>query len=106
MDGKFLGKIKSASFGVDSDGHLGLTMHLHSTGGDVTDWHGLRRFEQRRDADMTDEVQAVMADAFGKIGELLFVSKCRTIDKLAGTPIEVEFEGNMLKSWRVLTEVL
>ena len=105
-NGKHLGKIAKASFGVDSDGHLGLTMELRTEGGSVTDFWGLRIFEQIRDDEMTDNVQAAMAGALGRIGELLVVSERRTVDKLVGTPIEAEFKDNMLKSWRVLTEVL
>jgi hypothetical protein len=28
------------------------------------------------------------------------------VDELKGKPVEVTFDGNMLKEWRILTEVL
>jgi len=33
-------------------------------------------------------------------------AKVNSIDKLKGIPVEVTFEDNMLKEWRILTEVL
>ena len=41
-----------------------------------------------------------------KISKLLQIAKVKEIIKLKGKPVEIEFESNTLKSWRILTEVL
>ena len=41
-----------------------------------------------------------------KIRELLKLSKKRYLYELKGTPVEAIFEDNILKSWRVLIEVI
>jgi hypothetical protein len=33
-------------------------------------------------------------------------AKVNSVDELKGKPVEVTFDGNMLKEWRILTEVL
>lgn len=40
------------------------------------------------------------------LSKLLKDAKVNSIDKLKGIPVEVTFEDNMLKEWRILTEVL
>jgi hypothetical protein len=40
------------------------------------------------------------------VSKLLKEAKVDSVDKLKGKPVEVTFEGNTLKSWRILTEVL
>ena len=40
------------------------------------------------------------------ISSLLKEAKVDTVEKLKGIPIEATFEGNTLKDWRVLTEVI
>ena len=41
-----------------------------------------------------------------RISALLGDAKKTEVSRLAGVPVEVEFNGNVLKSWRVLKEVL
>ena len=49
-------------------------------------------------------------DTFGKlmmkIAGWLNEAKVDSVDQLKGKPVEVTFDGNQLKSWRILTEVL
>lgn len=52
------------------------------------------------------EQDAVLAKTFRHIGEVLNAAKVDDVAKLRGAPVEVTFEGNLLRSWRVLTEVL
>jgi len=40
------------------------------------------------------------------VSKLLKEAKVDNVDKLKGIPVEVTFDGMMLKEWRVLTEVL
>ena len=45
-------------------------------------------------------------DTINLISKLLTEAKVNSIDQLKGKPVEVEFEGNTLKGWRILKEVL
>lgn len=49
-------------------------------------------------------------DIFGKvmvyIKDLLLLAKKEKVEDLRNVPVEVTLEGNCLKSWRILTEVL
>ena len=40
------------------------------------------------------------------VSKLLKEAKVDSVDKLKGKPVEVTFDGNQLKEWRILTEVL
>jgi hypothetical protein len=40
------------------------------------------------------------------VSKLLKEAKVNSVDKLKGIPVEVTFDGNILKDWRILTEVL
>lgn len=40
------------------------------------------------------------------ISDLLARAKVDRVERLKGIPVEVEFEHNSLKNWRILTEVL
>jgi hypothetical protein len=40
------------------------------------------------------------------VSKLLKDAKVSSVDELKGKPVEVTFDGNMLKEWRILTEVL
>jgi hypothetical protein len=40
------------------------------------------------------------------VSKLLKDAKVDSVDKLKNIPVEVTFEGMMLKEWRILTEVL
>ena len=89
--GKYLGKIESAWFGIDSDRRYGLHLTLATTGGNV-DWFIAANGESERSQ--------------WKIAAILQNAKKNDIAKLPGTPIEATFEGNLLKDWRILHEVL
>lgn len=40
------------------------------------------------------------------ISDLLKAAKVKTVDQLKNVPVEVEFENQIIKSWRILTEVI
>jgi hypothetical protein len=40
------------------------------------------------------------------ISDLLHDAKVDSVEKLKGVPVEILFEGNTLKEWRIFTEVL
>jgi hypothetical protein len=46
------------------------------------------------------------AEIMRYLSKLLKEAKVDSVDKLKGVPIEATFDGNMLKEWRILTEVI
>jgi hypothetical protein len=46
------------------------------------------------------------AEIMRYVSKLLKDAKVDSVDKLKGKPVEVTFDGNTLKEWRILTEVL
>ena len=40
------------------------------------------------------------------LSKTLKEAKVSDVKDLVGVPVEIEFEGNSLKDWRILTEVL
>ncbi len=109
---KELGKIKSVSFGIGGyqDAMLGVFFDLGGNGwGVITDkcaWDcTLIRHDKNckwSEEDRTRQYDKIMR----YISVLLNESKVKTIDKLKGIPVEAIFDNGVLKSWRILTEVL
>lgn len=108
MSDKYLGKIERVYYGMGGydDAMFGLTIVLTTQYGDVCDFKGTwtTRSEQAR--------YSIEEWQLGHLGAALFTmnllrdAKKKRVEDLVGTPIEAEFEGSTLKSWRVLTEVL
>lgn len=86
MNGKHLGKIERIRLGY-WDGMYGLQIGLSSTGGSCMSY-------------------VPSAETMDKIKTLLLDSNSTWLDELPGKPIELEFEGNALKTWRILKEVI
>jgi hypothetical protein len=111
MEKKF-GKILSVNFGIGSyqDSMIG----LHVTLGDNV-W-GVGYSHSAWDAESIkwsenckwteDDRDKQYADILRYLSKLLKDAKVDSVDKLKGIPVEVTFDGNLLKEWRVLTEVL
>jgi len=99
MTGKQLGKIKSAHFGTSEGGSFGLFVELGDNEGNS--WSC---------GDFWGCYPKSVNVEFGKIAlrilNLLTEAKKGDVAKLAGTPIEANFDDCGLKSWRVLTEVI
>lgn len=49
---------------------------------------------------------AAFAKTMRKINEIMQDAKVHDVNDLKGKPVELIFEGTMLKDWRILTEVL
>jgi hypothetical protein len=109
---KKLGKIKNVRFGLGgyNDAMIGIHFEFGGEGWGVN--HSRSYWDpnliehtvncQWTESDRTDEFSKIM----GYISNLLEDGKVDSIDKLKGKPIEVELDGNILKEWRILTEVL
>ena len=108
---KEIGKIKSIAFGWGGyqDAMIGVSVDLGSDKDSwgVGDFRGAWGTKVDKYTKWTDEERLI---ELGKtcmwVKGLLSDAKVQTLDKLKGTPVEVTFEGNTLKSWRILTEVI
>ena len=109
---KKLGKIESVKFGLGGyqDSELGLTVTLSSGGWGVSDFKGnwdTERIKWSEHCKWTEEDRDIgYSETMRYLSKLLKDSKVDSVDKLKGKPVEVTFDGNMLKEWRILTEVL
>jgi hypothetical protein len=109
---KKLGKIESVSFGLG--GYQGAMLGLHVTlsagswgvGDSKANWDA----EQIKWSEHTkwseEDRDGWYAEIMRYVSKLLKEAKVDSVDRLKGKPVEVTLDGNMLKSWRILTEVL
>lgn len=109
---KKLGKIENVSFGIGGyqDCMLGLQVTLGDNGWGVVDnrtaWDA-ERISWSENCKWTEEDRDKQySEIMRYLSKLLKDAKVDSVDKLKGIPVEVTFDGNMLKEWRVLTEVL
>lgn len=112
MERKELGKIENVRFGLGGyqDAMLGITFTLEGKGWGTVDFRGTwdpQGIEVTKHTQWTEEDRSKsFADTVRFISKLLSEAKVRDVNKLAGIPVEVTFENNTLKEWRILTEVL
>lgn len=99
MTGKYLGKIKSVSFGY-CEYLFGLHFEL---GGE--DW-GTCTSYQYNPIYKNEPKELHSVEMLERIQQLLKSAKVDRVEKLKDKPIEATFEGSLLKEWRILTEVL
>lgn len=86
MNDKVLGKITFIDI-ENVDGYFGLFVTLEGNGYGVTDFIG-------KDY-LCDKIKLLMEEA-----------KVSTLSSLKNKPVEIIFEDNTLKKWRILKEVL
>ena len=105
---KELGRIKSATFGRGGyqDAMIGFAVELGGEAWGVSDFVGT--WEKRSERAHYSEAEWALQRlaALDRLQETLTAAKKDDVARLVGVPIEATFEGNTLKSWRVLTEVL
>lgn len=107
-----LGKIESIRFGHGGyqDAMLGIHFTLSGSAWGVCDskcaWDA-EQIKWTESCEWTENTRHKWySDIMYYISELLAQAKVNSIDKLMGKPVEATFDGNVLKSWRILTEVL
>jgi len=109
---KQLGKIQKVRFGYV--GYQNAMMGISFTfGGDdwgvgtcITGGWG-KSIEANDRSEWTEESRnKERAELVEKIDDLLDKAKVDDVYKLKGLPVEITFDGNTLKDWRLLTEVL
>ena len=107
-----LGKIERVSFGHGGyqDACIGLSVTLGNGSWGVSDFKGTWDPETIKVTEHTKWSEETRTENFGElvrfVSKLLKEAKVDSVDKLKGIPVEVTFDGNLLKEWRVLTEVL
>lgn len=106
---KELGKIVRASFGFGGyqDAQIGLSLTFEGPG-----W-GVCHFDGHWSVERTDRSPWTEHDRLSSLGRtvmglarILKKAKKKSVAELAGVPVEVTFNGNVLDSWRILEEVL
>ena len=109
---KKLGKIENVKFGIGShqDAKIGLYVTLGNNVWSVRDsrstWDA-ERIKWSENCKWTeDDRDKQYAELLRYLSKLLKDAKVDSVDKLKGIPVEVTFDGNILKEWRVLTETL
>ena len=109
---KRLGKIQSVRFGHGGyqDACIGLSVTLGDGGWGVGDFKGAWDPEMIKRSDSTQWTEEDRSKGIDEtirlVSKLLKDAKVDSVDKLKNIPVEVTFEGMMLKEWRILTEVL
>lgn len=100
MDKQFkqLGKIKSVNFGFN-EYLFGLNLTLEGKSwGTCTGYY----YNPSYKGDNTEYIKEMLDN----VQKLLKDAKVDSVEKLLNKPIEVIFEGSLLKNFRILTEVL
>lgn len=106
---KRLMKITAVIFGFGGydDVMFGFGLDFSGDGYGMSSWHGTWMREPDEYCKWTKEDQnKIFLDAALLVLDTLTKAKKKTVQGLVGTPCEVTFEGNSIKSWRVLTEVI
>lgn len=106
---KKLGKISHAEFGQGGyqDAMLGFSVTFSGEGWGVSDFWGAWGIERSDNAEWTEEDRIKQLGEMNmRLNQTLTDAKKKSVGDLVGVPVEVTFDGNRIKSWRVLSEVL
>lgn len=112
MNDKLLGKITRIDFGIGGyqDSMMGLTVTLEGEGWGTSDFIGSwdwNLMESDVDYGWSEEDRdTYILESVRFLSDLLRDAKVHSLNKLVNKPVEVMFEKNTLKSWRILTEVI
>ena len=104
-----LGQIQKITFGWGGyqDAMIGVSITLGGKSWGVGDFKGAWGIERSDHCQWTErDREEQLGSACLFVRDLLVKAKKQTLDQLIGVPIEATFNGNLLKSWRVLDEVL
>lgn len=106
---KELGKIVSARFGIGGyqDCMIGLSLEFSMKGSSVGTFIGTWAIQRSEHAKWSEEERlAELGRTVMKLAELLEKIRGQDVSDLLGIPVELTFDGQMLKDWRLLEEVL
>ncbi len=103
---KELGKISSAKVGFGEEGRFGFWLQFEGNGMSVG-WQMVYFPDNvNDDLDSIKGIGIIRFKILHEIQQSLKLAKKKSVSELVGIPVEIEFDGMVLKSWRVLTEVL
>jgi hypothetical protein len=106
---KELGKIQKFDVGLGGyDGAMfGMSVTLGGKGWGVCDFDGTwsRAPDERCQWSLEDQTK-LWGDMCRRVAELMQKAKVTSCSEMVGIPVEVEFNGSSLHSWRILEEVL
>ena len=114
MEEKMLGKITEATFGLG--GYQDCSLGLHLTFESIKDKWGAAytqsfwdfntiKYNENCKWDEDDRRDAYI-NIMIYLSNILKDANVKTVDQLKNIPVEVVFNDNKLKEWRILTEVL
>lgn len=107
---KKLGKIRSVKFGKGGyqDAIMGLTVDIDMKGSGVGHFTAGGWAISRSEYCKWTEEDRIKAhgEMLVKVTELLDQAKVDCVSQLKDVPVECTFEGMVLKSWRILEEVI
>lgn len=111
---KRIGKIQAVRFGIGGyqDAMIGITVTL---GSDKDSWKvgsgkwawdaniiDCSKYSQWTEEDRSEQYDQIMR----YVSDLLAAAKVKDVYELKGVPVEATFDGDELKEWRILEEVL
>src|SRR5687768_222119 len=106
---KVLAKITHAEFGYGGyqDAQLGLSLQFASASTGCGHFDGQWGIERSEYAKWTEADRITgLGETCMRLKKLLDDAKCRSVSQLVGKPVELEIDINVLKGFRILTEVL
>lgn len=103
---KQLGKISAVSFGRNADRPFMFGLELTLSGKNWGTFTSISANTSDNCMWEADERNAAFFEVCKKINKLLEDANVNSVNELVGIPVEVIFENNTLKDYRILTEVL
>lgn len=112
MNGKLLGKIDKCYFGIGGYNDAMIGIHFQFSSGSTAvgstksawDAETIKHTEYCKWTESDRDQQ--YAEIVRYVSKILKEAKCEDVSRLVGKPVELTFESNTLKEWRILTEVL
>ena len=107
-----LGKISYVSFGIGGyqDAQLGIHFSFDMKGsgvGDSRSYWDSEIISHTENCKWTEQDRTESyAEIMRFVSKLLNQAKVKSVDQLKGIPVEITFDNRMLKSWRILKEVI
>lgn len=109
MTKKQLGRISSARFGFGGyqDAMIGLSLTFEGEGWGVSHFDGGWGISRSEHCKWTEEDRIKsLGETVMNLKNTLTEAKVQDVSDLIGAPVEVQFDGNTLQTWRILKEVL
>lgn len=106
---KELGKIQNITFGWGGyqEAEFGLSVTMGGEAWGVGSFRGTWGIARSDHAQWTEEDRVrQLGETALYVRDLLKAAKKQHVAELKGVPVECTFEGNSLKEWRILSEVL